>query len=105
MYQVKCLYDTFHEPFKRVAPVHGPVSENPVAEPTGSASGSKRKEDEIETQGPSKQSKKEPEISVKSALKAAFAKYKDKRVDKLEEGKMKKKIVAAEQENDDDDFA
>lgn len=70
--QVKCLYDTFHEPFKRAVPNHGPVAENPINTHAGESEDNGK---EKEIQDASKKRKKEPEINVKSALKAAFAKY------------------------------
>ncbi|KAL3824617.1 hypothetical protein ACJIZ3_020646 [Penstemon smallii] len=107
--KVKGLYDTFHEPFKRVVPHHSTTTESPVDHHTGSISGSKRKEDEKEIPDSSKRSKKEGETSVKSALEAAFAKYKGvtgRKSNKVEQDKMKDKTVAAEQVNEnDDDFA
>ncbi|XP_050221661.1 DNA excision repair protein ERCC-1 isoform X1 [Mercurialis annua] len=73
--KVKRLYDTFHEPFKR-------VSSNPIVPETSQKDPEpsvakitelgKGEEDE------SKRRKKEPEITVKSALSAAFSKYADK---------------------------
>ncbi|PHT47692.1 hypothetical protein CQW23_11900 [Capsicum baccatum] len=72
--KVKRLYDAFHEPFKREVPKRQCIPENSVAnEPhPGSSSG---KEDEKEIGDASNCEKKEPEVTVKSALSAAFAKY------------------------------
>ncbi|PHT88282.1 DNA excision repair protein ERCC-1 [Capsicum annuum] len=72
--KVKRLYDAFHEPFKREVPKRQCIPETSVAnEPhPGSSSG---KEDEKEIGDASNCEKKEPEVTVKSALSAAFAKY------------------------------
>ncbi|KAK7344223.1 hypothetical protein VNO77_13584 [Canavalia gladiata] len=84
--KVKRLFDTFHEPFKRVESSRQPIPEAPVqntpASPDISRSnaesstsiGDKQKDvDDL-----SKRRKKEPELTVKSALSAAFAKYSDR---------------------------
>lgn len=73
------MYDTFHEPFKRV------VSSGP-ADPETSAQNSAetcpvsedKELEEKDKEDESKRKKKEPELTVKSALSAAFAKYADK---------------------------
>ncbi|EYU33192.1 hypothetical protein ABFS82_06G147800 [Erythranthe guttata] len=70
--KVKRLYDTFHEPFKRVVPNHTPIAENPI---DNLAPESEKNEEEKETVDETKRRKKEEPVSVKSALKAAFAKY------------------------------
>ncbi|KAL6581149.1 hypothetical protein OROMI_007072 [Orobanche minor] len=77
--KVKRLYDTFHEPFKRAVPNPVPAAENPIGEHAGIASESERNEGgkEIREVG-SKKQKEESQVSVKSALKAAFAKYSDR---------------------------
>ncbi|KAL6524672.1 Excision repair cross-complementation group 1 [Orobanche hederae] len=77
--KVKRLYDTFHEPFKRAVPNPVPAAENPIGEHAGIASKSERNEGgkEIREVG-SKKQKEESQVSVKSALKAAFAKYSDR---------------------------
>lgn len=68
------MYDTFHEPFKRVVPARTSVPETPAkACPVNEA-----KDDESELDGGSKSKMKEPELTVKSALSAAFAKYTEK---------------------------
>ncbi|GAY49170.1 hypothetical protein CUMW_117210 [Citrus unshiu] len=59
---VKRLYDTFHEPFKRVVSSHPPIPETPSQK-------------DVER---SSVNEKEPELTVKSALSTAFAKYADK---------------------------
>lgn len=75
--QVKRLYDTFHEPFKRV------VASCPAVPETSALSnaelGSVDEDKEVEeTEDESKRRKKEPELTVKSALSVAFSKYADK---------------------------
>ena len=72
--QVKRLYDTFHEPFKRSIPKQ-PSAVESSAQPF---TPSKAKEDEKDSVPSSKRDKKEPNVTVKSALSAAFAKYKEK---------------------------
>lgn len=68
--QVRRLHDTFHEPFKRVVSSRPAVSETPVQDNAEPSSVSEEKEEEHK--------KKEPELTVKSALSAAFARYADK---------------------------
>ncbi|KAK2984079.1 hypothetical protein RJ640_028543 [Escallonia rubra] len=72
-YQVKRLYDTFHEPFKRVSSnrTSGPEAVQPITV-------GERKEDENKVEDASKRKKEDPETTVKSALSAAFAKYKER---------------------------
>ncbi|CAN8269664.1 unnamed protein product [Cochlearia groenlandica] len=70
--KVKRLYDTFHEPFKRVASsypsvIEPIVSEEPVVE---------AEDDFVEDSR--KRKKKEPEKTVKTALSSVFARYSDK---------------------------
>lgn len=72
--KVKRLYDTFHEPFKRVLTSQPAAPETSVqrnAEPS-SASEATEAEDKEEI---NKRQKTEPTINIKSALSAAFAKY------------------------------
>ncbi|XP_011091480.1 DNA excision repair protein ERCC-1 isoform X1 [Sesamum indicum] len=105
--QVKRLYDTFHEPFKRAVPNHAPVSENPI-DNHGHTSESERNEDEKETLDASKRQKKEAEVSVRSALKAAFAKYPcaiGKKSNTIVQDKKEEKTVAAQQIDKKDDYA
>ncbi|GFP96761.1 DNA excision repair protein ercc-1 [Phtheirospermum japonicum] len=73
--KVKRLHDTFHEPFKRAVPNSVPTVENPIDELT---SESEKNDGEKEIVDENKRQKKEAEVSVKSALKAAFAKYSDR---------------------------
>ncbi|KAI3518919.1 hypothetical protein L1887_07816 [Cichorium endivia] len=72
--KVKRLYDTFHEPFKRVVSKHPTLPETSALPFTPSEA----KEDEKEVGPSNKRDKKEPNLTVKSALSAAFAKYKEK---------------------------
>ncbi|KAL0414016.1 UNVERIFIED_CONTAM: DNA excision repair protein ERCC-1, partial [Sesamum radiatum] len=105
--KVKRLYDTFHEPFKRAVPNHAPVSENPI-DNHGVTSESERNEDEKETQDTSKRQKKEAEVSVRSALKAAFAKYPHaigKKSNTIVQDKREEKTVTAQQVNEKDNHA
>lgn len=78
VYQVKRLYDTFHEPFKRVVASRPAVPE--TSAPSNAEPGSVDEEDKEaeETEDESKRRKKEPELTVKSALSVAFSKYADK---------------------------
>jgi DNA excision repair protein ERCC-1 len=71
------LYDTFHEPFKRVVSSR-PVSETPVQDNAEPRSVSVEKEEDNATENANKGKNKEPELTVKSALSAAFARYADK---------------------------
>ncbi|KAK3005938.1 hypothetical protein RJ639_016724, partial [Escallonia herrerae] len=84
--KVKRLYDTFHEPFKRVTSnrTSGPEAVQPITV-------GERKEDENKVEDASKRKKEDPETTVKSALSAAFAKYKERNI-KSEQGRGKKKI-------------
>ncbi|MFS8018685.1 putative ERCC1/RAD10/SWI10 family, RuvA domain 2, restriction endonuclease type II [Helianthus anomalus] len=72
--KVKRLYDTFHEPFKRTIPKHPSTAETSAQQFTPC----EVIEDEKETSHSSKRNKKESDLTVKSALSAAFAKYKEK---------------------------
>ncbi|GAY49172.1 hypothetical protein CUMW_117210, partial [Citrus unshiu] len=74
--KVKCLYDTFHEPFKPVVSRHPPIPETPSLEDVEPSSVNEKWR---KTQkNVNKRRKKEPELTVKSALSAAFANYADK---------------------------
>ncbi|XP_004302450.1 PREDICTED: DNA excision repair protein ERCC-1 [Fragaria vesca subsp. vesca] len=75
--KVKCLYDTFHEPFKRVVASRPAVSESSPPDNAEPCSVTEDKETK-DTKEESKCRKKEPEPTVKSALSAAFAKYADR---------------------------
>jgi len=75
--KVKRLYETFHEPFKRVVPKHLSVPETSTPknfEPHPVSEGNEGEKEDDEK----KRTKKEPETTIKSALSAAFAKYSDK---------------------------
>nr|GEX66212.1 DNA excision repair protein ERCC-1 [Tanacetum cinerariifolium] len=72
--KVKRLYDTFHEPFKRVIPKQSSTVETSAQPFTPTEA----KVDGKETGRSSKRDKKEPNLTVKSALSAALAKYKEK---------------------------
>ncbi|KAK7391977.1 hypothetical protein VNO78_20402 [Psophocarpus tetragonolobus] len=82
--KVKRLFDTFHEPFKRVEFSRQAIPEtsvqnkpaSPVSLLGNNAESSSLIEDTQEEV--SKRRKKEPEVTVKFALSAAFAKYSDR---------------------------
>ncbi|TYK02347.1 DNA excision repair protein ERCC-1 [Cucumis melo var. makuwa] len=77
--KVRRLYDTFHEPFKRIVSTHPAVPETPTQNSTKPRSINEEQDVDgkrIEEDG--SQHKKEPKLNVKSALSAAFAKYADK---------------------------
>lgn len=108
VWQVKRLYDTFHEPFKRAVPNHTPTAENPIDNNAGLTSESKRNEDVKEIQNASKRHKKEEELSVKSALKAAFAKYSgaiSRKRSTVVQDEREENIVDAQQVNNNEDIA
>ncbi|KDP23543.1 hypothetical protein JCGZ_23376 [Jatropha curcas] len=105
--KVKRLYDTFHEPFKRV------VSSDPVVLKTYTKDSEPSLVNEVVTElekeeDASKRRKKEPEVTVKSALSAAFAKYADKfgkKDDKAHEQKAGETSVAMESGTDNRETA
>ncbi|XP_030534908.1 DNA excision repair protein ERCC-1 [Rhodamnia argentea] len=77
--KVRRLYDTFHEPFKRVVPnIAAAAPEAPVEKNAETGSISEEQESVDDFAQTSKRQKKEPELTVKSALSAAFSKYADK---------------------------
>ncbi|KAL5566125.1 hypothetical protein UlMin_029289 [Ulmus minor] len=77
--KVKRLYDAFHEPFKRVVTSRPAVPETSTQNNPEPGSVNENKEaEEKETEDQSKRRKKEPDLTVKSALSAAFSKYADK---------------------------
>ncbi|TKY52196.1 DNA excision repair protein ERCC-1 [Spatholobus suberectus] len=85
--KVKRLFDTFHEPFKRVESSRQAIPETSVqnmpASPVSSIKNNAESSSLIENkqedvEDVSKRRKKEPEVTVKSALSAAFAKYSDR---------------------------
>lgn len=62
------MYDTFHEPFRRVSSRPAVVaSETPTKE--------NNKDKNVEPPSAESEARKEPTLNVKSALTAAFAKY------------------------------
>ncbi|KAL2325474.1 hypothetical protein Fmac_024532 [Flemingia macrophylla] len=85
--KVKRLFDTFHEPFKRVESSWQAIPEtsgqnkpaSPVSSVRNNAESSSLVEDKQENvEDVSKRRRIEPEVTVKSALSAAFAKYSDR---------------------------
>lgn len=73
------MYDTFHEPFKRVVPISPIASETLVPKAAEAVNpASEAQELVIDSENTGKRRKKEPEVAIKSALSAAFAKYADK---------------------------
>lgn len=77
--KVKRLYDTFHEPFKRVVPSQSTTLKAPLQnKATEPSSVNKITEMENKLEETSKRRKQEPESSLKSALSDAFAKYNNK---------------------------
>ncbi|KAB1200844.1 DNA excision repair protein ERCC-1 [Morella rubra] len=75
--KVKRLHDTFREPFKRVVSSRSAVPETPVQSNAEPDSVTEEKEENKATENASKH-ETEPELTVKSALSVAFAKYADK---------------------------
>lgn len=71
------MHDTFHEPFKRVVSSRSAVPETPVQSNAEPDSVTEEKEENKATENASKH-ETEPELTVKSALSVAFAKYADK---------------------------
>ncbi|CAI9764761.1 unnamed protein product [Fraxinus pennsylvanica] len=106
--KVKRLYDTFHEPFKRVVPYHPSVTETPIQDKAGPSSVNESNDNDEEFQDASKRRKKESELSVKSALQAAFAKYSGrigKKSNKLQQDEVEKENVDAEHANNSKECA
>ncbi|KAF4389924.1 hypothetical protein G4B88_003407 [Cannabis sativa] len=78
--KVKRLHDTFHEPFKRAVvsvPTVPETSTQNNVKPS-SVNEDKEKAEQVDAENDGKRSKKEPDLTIKSALSAAFAKYADK---------------------------
>lgn len=95
--QVKRLYETFHEPFKRVVShkttnLGTPTKTAPVPE------GNVNEKDEED----SGEHKKEPELTVKSALAEAFTKYSGKVGETNNKTQLKKKAVSKDNTSVDD---
>uniref|UniRef100_A0A6N2L415 DNA excision repair protein ERCC-1 n=2 Tax=Salix viminalis TaxID=40686 RepID=A0A6N2L415_SALVM len=84
--KVKRLYDTFHEPFKRVVSSHPVVPQTPVQKDAEPSSVNEVAEMEMEEANANKRGKKESELTVKSALSSAFAKYGNKLGNKKSQG-------------------
>lgn len=101
--QVKRLHDTFHEPFKRVVSSHPPVPETPVSKEAEPFLVTEVTEADKSAENSSKKKKKEPEVTVKSAVSAAFAKYADK-IGKKNSSPGKKKGEATASKSDDKDL-
>ncbi|XP_058761375.1 DNA excision repair protein ERCC-1-like [Vicia villosa] len=100
--KVKRLFDTFHEPFKRVESSRQAIPETSVlnkpASPNTSLrnnaeSSSSLEDKQNDVDNASKRSKKEPELTVKSALSEAFA--------KLSERAGKRNITSKSKEKED----
>lgn len=111
MNQVKRLYETFHEPFKRVVSSQPTIPESTFQKYAEPRSLSEVTEVEKDTEDASKRRKKEPELTVKSALSAAFAKYAD-RIDKKKnrspgnkEGETSAAQSGSENKNDNEETA
>ncbi|KAM7472780.1 hypothetical protein LguiA_010963 [Lonicera macranthoides] len=85
--KVKRLYDTFHEPFKRVVPTRTSAPEIPAET---CAVNEPNEDEEMELGSGNKSTVKEPELNVKSALSAAFAKYAEKVGEKNKKTKREK---------------
>ncbi|KAG6590378.1 DNA excision repair protein ERCC-1, partial [Cucurbita argyrosperma subsp. sororia] len=73
--KVRRLYDTYHEPFKRVVSTHPAVLETPTQNNTEPRSVGEEQDVDGKNTEDASQHKKEPELNIKSALSAAFAKY------------------------------
>ncbi|KZV58350.1 DNA excision repair protein ERCC-1-like [Dorcoceras hygrometricum] len=103
--KVKRLYDTFHEPFKRVVPA--PSNAMPVKNLIDHLSDSKPtsvSEDEKEVPDARKRRNTDSETSVRSALQAAFAKYSVKNK-KGEQRKEEEKNSVAKKQDDSPEMA
>lgn len=99
---MKRLYDTFHEPFKRVVPNCPSIPETHVHVNAEPSSVSENKEDDKEVGEANKKRKKESELTVKSALSVAFAKYSDRigrKNNKSQENEVEKESGATTEAN------
>lgn len=92
------MYETFHEPFKRVVSHKTTIS----GTPTKTAPVPEGNVDEKDTEDASDRKKKEPELTVKSALSEAFAKYSGKVGAKNNKTQLKKKAVSKDNTSVDD---
>lgn len=103
-HQVKRLFDTFHEPFKRVDSSWQSIPETSVQNKAESPKTSAQNHGEPSTNEDdvNKRRKKESELTVKSALSAAFAKYADRvgKKDSPSEGKKGESSVVMESKGD-----
>ncbi|GKV21519.1 hypothetical protein SLEP1_g31493 [Rubroshorea leprosula] len=92
---VKRLYDTFHEPFKRMVSSQPAVPETSVQKNAEPSSAGEVAEVEKDGEDINKRRKTEPELNVKlkSALKAAFAKYAQTNSQKNNKSTVVKKAV------------
>ncbi|KAL8155388.1 DNA excision repair protein ERCC-1 [Apium graveolens] len=95
--KVKRLYETFHEPFKRVVSHKTTI----FGTPTKTAPVSEGNINEKDTEDGSECEKKEPELTVKAALSEAFAKYSGK-VGENSKTQLKKKAVSKDNNSVDD---
>ncbi|GKV08958.1 hypothetical protein SLEP1_g20527 [Rubroshorea leprosula] len=91
--KVKRLYDTFHEPFKRIVSSQPAVPETSVQKNAEPSSAGEVAEVEKDGEDINKRRKTEPELNVKSALKAAFAKYAQTNGQKNNKSTVAKKAV------------
>lgn len=86
--KVKRLYDTFHEPFKRVA-VSRPSQPEANAQASADTSSAKKDQEAAKEEDDEIKKNKAQEVTVRSALSAAFAKYSDK-IDRSKKSRMDK---------------
>ncbi|KAH9620461.1 hypothetical protein KSS87_018027 [Heliosperma pusillum] len=103
--KVKRLYDAFHEPFKRVMPIRPAVPETPNQSiPNSSSLETEVLAADKEIQdGNKRQKNPTPEVSVKSALSAAFTKYSDKLSKKKAQSDQETSNVSTVQKDSGDD--
>lgn len=79
IFQVKRLYDTFHEPFRRVVSKPTIVQDASIQEKAeASLMGDNDSRESEEKEAAASKHGKEPITTVRSALTAAFAKYSEK---------------------------
>lgn len=98
--KVKRLFDTFHEPFKRVESIRQAIPETSVQNKPASQdtsvinnteSSSSLEDKHKDADSASKRKKKEPEFTVKSALSVAFAKLSERAGKRNVSSKLKEK--------------
>lgn len=97
--KVKRLYETFHEPFKRVVSHKTTI----LGTPTKTAPVPEGNVDEKDTEDARKPKKKEPELTVKSALSEAFSKYSGKVGAKNNKSQPKKREAVSKDNTSVDD--